>query len=80
MPAIGQLGVDAISAKPGGSSATLSPWLIQTFSIPWPSSVLKSSMPSSRRVWPCAHFRVTEFAVVAPLDLAAELHGHRLLP
>jgi hypothetical protein len=50
MPAIGQLGVDAISVKPGGSSATLSPWLIQTFSMPWPSAVLKSSMPSSRRV------------------------------
>ena len=28
MPAIGQDGVDAISLKPGGSSTTLSPWLI----------------------------------------------------
>jgi len=26
------------------------------------------------------HFRVAEFAMVAPLDLAAELHGHRLHP
>ena len=54
MPAIGQLGVLAISLKPGGSAVTLSPWLIQTFSMPWPSAVLKSSMPCSSFVWPCA--------------------------
>jgi hypothetical protein len=54
MPAIGQLSVDAISLKPGGSSVTLSPWLIHTFRMPWPFSVRKSSMPSSSFVWPCA--------------------------
>jgi hypothetical protein len=54
MPAIGQLGVDAISANPRGSAVTLSPWLIQTFSMPWPSAVAKSSMPFSKRVCPRA--------------------------
>ena len=34
IPAIGQLSVEAISLKPGGSSFTLSPWLIQTLSMP----------------------------------------------
>jgi hypothetical protein len=28
----------AISLKPGGSSVTLSPWLIHTLSMPWPSA------------------------------------------
>ncbi len=50
MPAIGQLGVLAISLKPGGSAVTLSPWLIHTSSMPWPSAVRKSSMPFSSRV------------------------------
>ena len=54
MPAIGQLGVEAISLKPGGSAVTLSPWLIHTFSMPWPSGVLKSSIAFSSSVWPCA--------------------------
>ncbi len=54
MPAIGQLGVEAISLKPGGKAVTLSPWLIQTLSMPWPSGVLKSWMAFSRLVWPCA--------------------------
>ena len=49
-----ELGVDAISLKPGGSAVTLSPWLIHTFSMPWPSGVAKSWMPSSSLVWPCA--------------------------
>ena len=40
MPAIGQLSVLAISLKPCGISVTLSPWLIQTFSMPWPSDVV----------------------------------------
>ena len=35
----GQLSVLAISLKPSGISVTLSPWLIHTFSIPWPSGV-----------------------------------------
>ena len=54
MPAIGQLSVLAISLKPGGSSVTLSPWLIQTLSMPWPSGVVKSAMSLSSRVWPRA--------------------------
>ena len=54
MPAMGQLGVDAISLKPGGSSVTLSPWLIQTLSMPWPSAVAKSWMSFSSAVWPRA--------------------------
>ena len=54
MPAIGQLGVLAISLKPGGSAVTLSPWLIHTLSMPWPSAVRKSSMPSNSWVWPRA--------------------------
>ncbi len=53
MPAIGQLGVLAISSKPGGSAVTLSPWLIQTLSIGAPSGAWKSAMPSSSRVRPC---------------------------
>jgi len=31
--------VEAISLKPGGISVTLSPWLIHTWSMPWPSAV-----------------------------------------
>jgi len=54
MAAPGQLSVDAISLKPGGISSTLSPWLIQTFSMPWPSGVTKSAMPLSSAVWPRA--------------------------
>ena len=54
MPAIGQLWVEAISLKPGGSSVTLSPWLIQTLSMPWPSGVVKSAMSCSSSVWPWA--------------------------
>ena len=54
MPAIGQLGVLAMSLKPGGSAVTLSPWLIHTLSMPWPSGVAKSWMPSSNFVWPRA--------------------------
>jgi len=54
MPAIGQESVLAISLKPGGSSTTLSPWLIHTFSIPCPSGVWKSAMSFSSAVWPRA--------------------------
>ena len=52
--AVFELGVLAISLKPGGSAVTLSPWLIQTFSMPWPSAVRWSSIPSRRRVCPRA--------------------------
>src|SRR5471032_88731 len=52
--AIGQAGVDAISLNPTGMSDTLSPWLIHTFSMPWPSAVWKSSMPFRKLVWLCA--------------------------
>ena len=44
---MGQLGVLAMSLKPGGSSVTLSPWLIHTLSMPWPSGVWKSWMSLS---------------------------------
>jgi hypothetical protein len=54
MPAIGQPSVEAISLNPGGSSTTRSPWLIQTFSMPWPSGVRRSSMPPSSFVCPRA--------------------------
>ena len=54
MPAIGQFAVDAISEKPGGIAVTLSPWLIQTFSMPWPSAVVWSAIPSRSFVWPRA--------------------------
>ena len=50
MAAIGHDSVDAISLKPSGISVTLSPWLIQTLSMPWPSGVWKSWIPSSRVV------------------------------
>ena len=49
-----QLGVEAMSEKPDGSAVTLSPWLIHTRSIPCPSVVEKSSIPSRSRVWPWA--------------------------
>ncbi|CPM63499.1 Uncharacterised protein [Bordetella pertussis] len=51
---MGHEAVEAISLKPGGSSVTLSPWLIHTLSMPWPSSVVKSARPSSSLVWPWA--------------------------
>ena len=54
MPAMGHESVLAISLKPGGSSVTLSPWLIHTFSMPWPSGVVKSAMSFSSAVWPRA--------------------------
>ena len=79
MPAIGQLGVDAISLKPGGSSVTLSPWLIQTLSMPWPSvgrEVLDAV--EQPRVAARAHLGVAELALRARLDLAAQLLRHRL--
>lgn len=38
----------------GGRAVTLSPWLIQTLSMPRPSGERKSSMPSSSLVWPRA--------------------------
>jgi hypothetical protein len=44
----------AMSLKPGGSSVTLSPWLIHTLSMPWPSGVVKSAMSLSSAVWPWA--------------------------
>ena len=49
-----QLGVEAISWKPSGSLVTLSPWLIHTLSMPWPSGVVKSAMSLSSAVWPWA--------------------------
>ena len=79
MPAIGQLSVEAMSLKPGGISVTLSPWLIQTLSMPWPSGVVKSAMSSSScGVAAGAHGGKAELALVAALDLAAQLVRHGL--
>ncbi len=79
MPAIGQLGVLPISLKPGGMSMTLSPWLIHTFSMPWPSAVAKSSMPFEQRGMAAgAHFGIAEFAHLAVFHLAAQLRRHGL--
>ena len=79
MPAIGQLSVEAISLKPGGISVTLSPWLIQTLSMPWPSArgevgdVVEQLGVAAR-----AHCGEAEFALVAAFDLAAQLVRHGL--
>ena len=54
MPAMGQLGVLAITLKPNGSSVTLSPWLIHTLSMPRPSAVVKSAMSLRNAVCPWA--------------------------
>ena len=43
-------GVLAITLKPSGNWVTLSPWLIQTLSMPWPSGVVKSAMSLSKAV------------------------------
>ncbi|EXI75358.1 MAG: hypothetical protein AW07_01259 [Candidatus Accumulibacter sp. SK-11] len=51
------IGVDSLlpmMLNPGGSSVTLSPWLIQTSSRPWPCSLRLSSMPLNRAEWPRA--------------------------
>ena len=64
MPAIGQLSVLAISLKPGGSSVTLSPWLIHTCSMPWPSGVVKScDAVEQRGVAVGAHLGIAELAL-----------------
>jgi hypothetical protein len=54
MPAIGTSPVEAITLKPGGSSVTRSPWLIQTSSRPWPSALTRSSMSRKSALWPRA--------------------------
>ena len=79
MPAIGVASLLAISVKPGGSAVTLSPWLIQTSSMPWPFGVgaildAVEQAPVAAR----AHLGVAELAHAPALDLAAELHRHRL--
>jgi hypothetical protein len=78
MPAIGQLSVLAISLKPDGISVTLSPWLIQTFSMPWPigRGVVLDAI-QQRRVAARAHVGMAELALVLGWGhLAAQLHGH----
>ena len=52
--AIGQDSLLAMTLKPAGSSVTLSPWLIQTSSRPWPSALVRSWMPLNSSEWPRA--------------------------
>ena len=68
------------SLKPGGSAVTLSPWLIQTSSSPWPCGVAPDpGCPRSSVVVPVrAHLGVAELAHRARLDRAAQLRRHRL--
>ncbi|KAG0907901.1 hypothetical protein G6F31_021653 [Rhizopus arrhizus] len=73
MPAMGHDGVDAISLKPGGSSVTLSPWLIQTFSFgspPWSLRPLNSAsgLITFTSAWPNSRWSA---ASVAPPSCAA---------
>ena len=64
--------------KPGGSAVTLSPWLIQTLSMPWPSAVREVlDAVEQLGVAVRAHLGIAELAVRARLDLAAQLHRHR---
>jgi hypothetical protein len=53
----------------GGSSVTLSPWLIQTLSMPWPSAGEVFDAFQQLGVAMGAHFGVTEFAGVEPSTL-----------
>ena len=65
--------------KPGGISVTLSPWLIHTLSMPWPSACAQIlDAVEQLRVAARAHFGVAELAHLAGLDLAAELLRHGL--
>jgi hypothetical protein len=70
--------LEAITLKPGGSSVTLSPWLIHTSSRPWPSSLVRSWMPRNSRNGPGADLGIAELALAGALDLAAQLGGHGL--
>ncbi len=79
MPAIGQVGVEAISLKPGGISITLSPWLIQTFSRPCPSALANVFQTVQQaRVAARPNFGVAELARMTSLDPAPELLCHGL--
>ncbi len=79
MPAIGRSGVEAMAAKPGGSSddavAVAHPHVEQAVAL-GVDPVL--DVAQQRRVAASAHLRVAEFVHGAGLDAAAELRGHRL--
>ena len=73
--AIGALGEVPSTRKPGGSSVTRSPWLIQTgYFSPFAPDAFED-----RAVGDDLDLGAAEFAVMAALDLAAELRRHRLL-
>ncbi len=75
MMAIGELGAWPSTLKPFGSSVTRSPWLIQTgYFSPFFQTPSNSGLSADD-----FHFGAAEFAVMAALDLAAELRRHRLL-
>jgi hypothetical protein len=78
MPAIGQLSVLAISLKPGGSSVTLSPWLIHTFSMPWPSGVEVLDAVEQRGVAAGADLGVAELALCPASTLPPSCCRHGL--
>ena len=78
MPAIGQLGVEAISVNPGGSSVTLSPWLIQTLEEAVAvGGALVLEVRQQAGVPARPNLGIAELAMRARFDLAALLHGHR---
>ena len=79
MPAIGQEGVEHMTLKPGGSSATLSPWLIQTFehAVAFLGAEVLNAF-EKLGVTVGADFGVAELTLRAAFDAAAELLGHRL--
>ena len=67
--------------NPSGKRVTLSPWLIHTFSMPWPfggAEVLDAVEQPGVPVRP--HLGVAELAVGARLHVAAQLHRHREHP
>ena len=75
MMAIGALGEMPSTRKPGGSTVTRSPWLIQTgYFSPFFQTPSNSGLSDDD-----LDLGAAEFAMVAALDLAAELLRHRLL-
>ncbi len=73
--AIGALAEVPAATKPSGSLVTRSPWLIHTGYF-WPTSQTPSVSARRRRH---LDLGAAEFAMMAGLDLAAELRRHGLL-
>ena len=75
-------GVDSLlpmTLKPGGSSVTLSPWLIQTSSRPWPRSLVAIlDTLEECRMAAGTDLGVAELAFARTFDLAAQLLRHGL--